>query len=154
MLNLIDVTVDEALGTLEWLPRVEPFIARALEARGIRGWELSVFLCADACIHELNRDYRGIDAPTDVLSFEIGDSYIDEEGAKWLAAGDIIISLDTLAANCTQFSVSADEELKRLLIHGILHLSGHDHKTNEPDEEMLVLQEELLADLQGATIID
>jgi probable rRNA maturation factor len=65
------------------------------------------------------------------------------------AGGDIVISLETLAENCRVFGVDMDEELRRLLIHGILHLSGLDHATLAPDEPMLALQERLLAELGG-----
>ena len=93
---------------------------------------------------KVNREYRDIDGPTDVLSFEQGDEYLDDDGKKWFMAGDILISLDTLAFNAKEFDVSADEELKRLVIHGVLHLDGMDHETNDPGEPMLVRQEEIL----------
>ena len=64
--------VDVSCARLEpppWLERVAPFCLRVLERLGIRGWELSVLLCGDPFMQELNRRYRGMDAPTDVLSF-------------------------------------------------------------------------------------
>jgi len=63
------------------------------------------------------------------------------------------VSLETMTANAAYFNVTPDEELKRLLIHGVLHLDGMDHKTNGPAEPMLRLQEEILADLAGENII-
>ena len=73
------------------------------------------------------------------------ERYTDEEGTEWFTAGDIVISLDSLKKNCSDFEVSEDEELKRLLIHGILHLAGYDHSDNSPEQEMLKLQERILA---------
>jgi probable rRNA maturation factor len=67
--------------------------------------------------------------------------------------GDIVISLESLAENSGYFHVSQDEELRRLLIHGILHLDGYDHDTNEGTEPMLQLQERLLAELAGEYIL-
>jgi len=68
-------------------------------------------------------------------------------------AGDIVISIDTLFRNADEFNVAVDEELKRLLIHGILHLSGMDHSDNSPEQEMLKLQESILTDLLKETDI-
>jgi probable rRNA maturation factor len=93
---------------------------------------------------KVNKEYRDIDGPTDVLSFEQGDEYLDDDGKRWFMAGDILISLDTLVSNAREFGVSADEELKRLIIHGVLHLDGMDHETNDSGEPMLIRQEEIL----------
>ena len=79
-----------------------------------------------------------------------GEEYTDEDDAKWFAAGDIIISLDTLPKNAAYFGVSENDELKRLLLHGLLHLNGYDHGDEhvesgiEPQSEMLALQEKTL----------
>ena len=117
------------------------------------GEECSVFFCSDCYIQNLNLEYRNIDEPTDVLSFESGDTYEDENGDAWLALGDIAISLDMLPKNAAYFDVSEEEELKRLLVHGVLHLHGYDHGEEhvqqgvEPQCEMLKKQKSLLAGL-------
>jgi probable rRNA maturation factor len=67
---------------------------------------------------------------------------------------DIVISLDTLKENARRFNVSEDEELRRLLIHGILHLDGMDHKTNEETEPMLLLQEEIITEFAEERIME
>ena len=108
--------------------------------------------CRDAFIHELNKTYRHIDSPTDVLSFEQGDEYDDEDGNLRFNAGDIVISLDSLRSNAETFNVTMNEELKRLLIHGILHLSGMDHSDNDPQQEMLQLQEKILKEYNNTVI--
>ena len=105
-------------------------------------------------IQELNASYRNIDSPTDVLSFENGEDYTDEEGNEWFQAGDIAISLETLAKNATYFEVTENEELKRLLIHGVLHLNGYDHgeehieKNVEPVCEMLKIQKNMMKKME------
>jgi probable rRNA maturation factor len=106
---------------------------------GIDNWVLSIHFCNDEFIRRLNKTYRNIDDSTDVLSFEIGE-YVKNK----FIAGDIVISTDTLIKNSIQFSVPPGAELKRLIIHGILHLNGMDHETNDETEEMLLLQESIL----------
>ncbi len=154
--SLVAVSCHDGLEEPRWLGRVEPFLVAVLSRLGLCGWELSVLFCGDGFMQELNREYRGLDMPTDVLSFSDGSVYQDQEGTEWLSAGDIVVSLDTLARNAAEFSVSQDLELKRLLIHGVLHLVGMDHSDNSPDQPMLVLQEEVLGHFmaENDTILD
>lgn len=135
-----------------WAEQVESYLLSAMEAVGVDDWELSVLFCGDDFIKELNRDYRGLDEPTDVLSFGMGERIKDGDREYYLA-GDIVVSLPALARNVEAFSVSQDEELKRLLVHGLLHLSGMDHEDNEPSRPMLRKQEELLALLPRGRIL-
>jgi probable rRNA maturation factor len=83
-----------------------------------------------------------------VLSFFLGET---RRGRYF--PGDIVISLETLEENAAYFKVEPDEELRRLLVHGILHLDGMDHETNEKGESMLQLQEKVLAELAGERIL-
>ena len=151
--NRVLVSVDDGMEAPAWLARVEPFMQKVLSALGISGEELSVLFCLDALIWDLNHQWRGIDAPTDVLSFESSGEYEDDNGKRWRLAGDVIISLETLPKNAAYFGVSENEELKRLLIHGALHLNGYDHGDAHlepgvaPSDEMLSLQESLLQKL-------
>lgn len=127
-----------------WSESCRRFTEKILEKIGLDGWEVSVAFCSDVYMKSLNATYRHIAAPTDVLSFSQGDG---ETPAGTTIAGDIVISLDTLAAQAKEFEVAETEELKRLIIHGILHLNGMDHDTNNPDEAMLQLQESLLIEV-------
>ena len=115
-------------------------------------WELSILLCDDKTIAGMNRLYRNKDEPTDVLSFSLGETVQEGDKSVYLP-GDIVISLDTLYENAKYFQICEDEELRRLLIHGILHLDGMEHSTNEPHEPMLILQEEILDKLKNEQII-
>jgi probable rRNA maturation factor len=135
-----------------WLGRAETFALRALESLGKDNWVLSLLFCGDDFIQTLNRDYRGKDEATDVLSFCMGDT-VEEEGKTLFLAGDIVISLPALARNAGEFSVSQDEEMRRLIIHGILHLSGLDHADNDPAQPMLQEQERILASIKGAALL-
>ena len=155
-MNNVDVSLEEGLDAPQWFNEVEPFVQKVLADRNADGWELSVLFCSDAFIQNLNKTYRDIDSPTDILSFEDGDEYIDDDGVKWYSAGDIAISIATFSKNAAEFGVPVEEELKRLLIHGVLHLSGLDHGEahigkdrtfeggSDEERQMLVLQEEIL----------
>ena len=147
-----------------WLPRLKRFAQRVATELHLDGQEISIVLCDDEFIRALNRDYRGKDAPTDVLSF----AQLDGDGAdlsgqrgagqasdtpRLLIAGDIVISLPMVRANAREFGVGEDEELKRLLVHGILHLQGMDHETNEANEPMIELQERILQKTGGQAIL-
>jgi probable rRNA maturation factor len=135
-----------------WRAGAEAYALEVLFRLEKSDWILSVLFCGDELIRDLNRDYREKDEPTDVLSFEMGDR-IEEEGNTAYLAGDIVISLPALERNAADFSVDPDTELKRLLIHGILHLSGLDHESNDPGEPMLAKQESLLSSITWGRIL-
>jgi probable rRNA maturation factor len=158
MANRILISLGEDVIEPVWFNKVEPFIQTVLQKLNYDNEEISVLFCSDEFIKELNSQYRNIDSATDVLSFENGEEYEDEEGL-WKNVGDIAISLETLPKNAEYFEVDTNTELKRLIIHGILHLNGMDHgeehieKGVVPTDEMLILQENLLADLIEEKII-
>jgi probable rRNA maturation factor len=149
-MNRIEVRAEE-VPLPEWLDYLTNYIAKVLNILGKNDWDLSVLLCNDACIRRLNSQYRNKDEATDVLSFTLGETYRDEEGERFLP-GDIVISLETLEENSRYFEVSFDEELRRVIIHGMLHLSGMDHVTNDSGEPMLIFQEELLGRIPGGIL--
>ena len=127
---------------------VEERIARILSYLGKDG-DFSVHFISDDEIRKLNSEYRGKDEPTDILTFAIsdGDSFPEVEGEP-LDLGDVFISLESMRRNAAAFSVTEDEELSRLLIHGILHLLGYDHATKDfSAEPMLIRQEEMMRTL-------
>ena len=105
--------------------------------------ELSILLCDDATIHPLNRDYRGKDKPTDVLSFaqREGDfAFIDDD-----VLGDVIVSMDTTIRQAKERKHSTQTELRVLLVHGILHLLGYDHIEDDEAEIMEAKEREILS---------
>jgi probable rRNA maturation factor len=144
-MNRVDVSA-EGVALPDWAGKAEEFTVAVCDKLCCDDWDVSVLFCSDAFIKDLNRRYRNRDEPTDVLSFPLGGT-VTEGGQRRYASGDIVISLETLSANSKAFNVGEDEELRRLLIHGILHLKGFDHATNEPEEEMLRLQEGLLREM-------
>ncbi len=97
--------------------------------------EVSITLTNDAEIHALNREYRNIDRPTNVLSFELGDDVL---------LGDIYISLDTVAREATDAGISIDEHTAHMAVHGTLHLMGYDHIDDDEAEVMESREVEIL----------
>jgi probable rRNA maturation factor len=158
MSNRIFAAVGEGVVEPDWTEAAVQFMEKAAELLGYDGEEISLLLCNDDYIKELNKTYRNIDAPTDVLSFENDEEYTDEEGS-WKCVGDIVISLQTLPVNAEYFEEDQNSELKRLLVHGLLHLNGMDHgeehieKGKAPEGEMLILQEQILQKLKDEIII-
>ncbi len=144
-----------------WLARLKRYARIAMGELGIDGQEISIVLCDDEFIRALNRSYRGKDSATDVLSFEqrqgadgSGDPFAGagRTRSRVKVAGDVVISLPMVRANAKRFGVDEDEELKRLLVHGILHLQGMDHKTNDESEPMIEIQERILRATRGEPI--
>ncbi len=140
-----------------WTRACVRFCLKILKALAKDRWDVSLLLCHDEFIHGLNARYRHIDRPTDVLTFPQAEGELPPgnfpDGNARFTAGDVVVSLDRLRANCQNYGVSEDEELKRLLVHGFLHLAGQDHHTDHEEEPMLVEQERLLAALQKERII-
>ncbi|HEY6486491.1 MAG TPA: rRNA maturation RNase YbeY [Candidatus Cybelea sp.] len=97
---------------------------RLLAAIDQRDSALSLTLIGDPAMRELNREYREKDAPTDVLSFPMEQAPLAD--AQRLL-GDVVISVDTAARQASEYDATLQRELYRLLIHGLLHLLGHDH---------------------------
>lgn len=94
---------------------------------GFKRPELSILITTDATIHELNLQWRGKDKPTDVLSFPQLEKEEIDPARPGLVLGDVVISLDTAAAQAARYGHSLEGEVRRLLVHGVLHLIGHDH---------------------------
>ncbi|SMB92987.1 probable rRNA maturation factor [Thermanaeromonas toyohensis ToBE] len=111
--------------------------------------EVSLTLVDDEEMRRLNRNFRGIDAPTDVLSFALQEKVPGEPeiqgGEGELLLGDIFISLDTARRQAKAYGHSLEREIGLLTIHGFLHLLGYDHDTPEAEETMFRRQQELLS---------
>ena len=109
---------------------------------------LSISLVDDEFIHQLNRDYRKIDRATDVISFAFLDNEEDKEkqlhGQGIVCLGDIYISIDRAKAQAEEYGHSLKRELSFLFVHGLLHLLGYDHMTEEDEKVMFALQDEIL----------
>ena len=106
--------------------------------------ELTIVLTDDARLKELNRDYLGIDAPTDVLSFPASETD-PETGAHYI--GDILISIPRAKSQATAAGHPLESEVQLLVVHGVLHLLGHDHADAKEKSRMWKAQHEILAQL-------
>lgn len=112
--------------------------------------EVSVTFTTEEDIHELNREHRGIDRPTDVLSFALNDetgefdpTFHEVLGLPNLL-GDIVISVPHVERQAADYGHSFERELAFLVVHGFLHLLGYDHMNKEEEKQMFTKQEEIL----------
>ncbi len=122
---------------------IEEWLLKALEVLGLESIEISVYITDDQEIRELNKTYRGKDKSTDVLSFPLDETF---DGYRIL--GDIVISQDTAERQAKELGHSLKNEVKRLLIHGLVHLLGYDHeKGGEEERKFRELEEKILSKL-------
>jgi probable rRNA maturation factor len=154
----IDIQVDERFVGAVDPALIERAVAAALAAEGVAGAiELSVLVTDDAELHRLNREYRGVDAPTDVLSF--GDSEDDAEPATAFIRppdtprylGDLALSYERVAAQAAEYGHSRDRELAYLTVHGVLHLLGYHHERGSEDAAAMRAREEAIMLQVGLT---
>ncbi|AMK73013.1 rRNA maturation RNase YbeY [Bacillus subtilis] len=146
---LIDIVDETGSVSEELLKEVENLLQFAAEREGVQDQaEVSVTIVSNDDIHQINKEYRGKDAPTDVISFaleEEGEGEIEIVGAEMPPVlGDIIISADRTREQAEEYNHSFKRELGFLAVHGFLHLLGYDHMTKEEEEEMFTKQKELL----------
>ncbi len=132
----------------EWEDIVTKVVNKTLELHAKADNEVSVSLVDDEYIHRLNRHYRGVDRPTDVLSFAFdeGEEIPDIEGEDHLL-GDIIISIDTAKRQAEEYGHTFERELAFLAVHGTLHLLGYDHMEEEETKIMRAEEKRVLAEL-------
>jgi probable rRNA maturation factor len=148
----IDVQIDPAYADRVPEERLRQIVAAALRHEGADDAELTLVLADDALLHQLNRDYRGIDAPTDVLSFASQDEgqgtdifVTAPEALNYL--GDVIISFPTAQRQAAAAGHNVSDELSLLAVHGVLHLLGYDHASPEEEADMWARQAQILASL-------
>jgi probable rRNA maturation factor len=125
-------------------------VQSALELERRRAGEVGVVLADDALLRELNRDYRGLDKTTDVLSFAYDEGSeeilpIGPADPKRPVNGDLIVSMDRVREQAVRFGVSEGQELARLVVHGTLHLAGLDHQQPADRRQMRAREDEALA---------
>lgn len=133
-------------------------ITTALEAEGMDlRCEVNVNLTNDAGIHEVNLDMRGVDSPTDVLSFPVFDllpgelpEEIDADpGTGLIPLGDMVLSMERVAAQAKEYGHSNRRELAYLVTHSVLHLLGYDHLDEGAEKAKMRAREEAIMALLG-----
>ena len=149
-----DIQIDERFQHAIDATLIEQAVAAALAAEGVAGAiEVSVLVTDDATLHQLNRDYRNVDAPTDVLSFaddEEGDApaFVRPPAApRYL--GDLAISYERVVAQADEYGHSRARELAFLTVHGMLHLLGYDHERGAADQAAMRAREEVIMQQLG-----
>jgi probable rRNA maturation factor len=146
-----DIQVDERFQKDVDAMLIEQAIAAALAAEGLAGAiEISVLVTDDATLHQLNRDYRNVDAPTDVLSFA-DDEESDAAPIPFVRPpdtprylGDLAISYERVVAQASEYGHSRARELAFLTVHGVLHLLGYDHERGIADQAVMRAREEVI----------
>lgn len=122
-------------------------IAKTLESEKVTGAVFSIIFVNLEEIHKLNKEYRGIDRPTDVISFALEDSDdFEVDGLRVL--GDIYICIDRMKEQAKEYGHSQMRELSFLTCHGLLHLLGYDHTEKEEEKIMFGKQDKILEELE------
>ena len=123
----------------------EAVIERTLEGVGWPEADLTVLFCSESHIQKLNRQFRDLDAPTDVLSFPATENPEELRGYPDPYLGDVAVCLPYAAREAKKRRKPMEEEVALLLVHGVLHLLGWDHGTEKQEKAMWARQDELLA---------
>ena len=155
---ILEAEVDVPAGVPE---QIETVIRAALKTQNVTiPCEISVLLTDDEGIHQVNLDMRGVDRPTDVLSFPMfelepgvppeGEEYLDP-ATSTCPLGDMCISLERAAAQAQEFGHSLERELCYLTVHSVLHLLGYDHLDEGPMKTQMREREETILGELGIT---
>lgn len=148
----ITILIDEPYAAQVDAEALRAVIAHALASEGQPRGELTLVVTGDEQVRDLNRTYRSLDEPTDVLSFAARESTPDAEGITFVSApeatfylGDIVIAFPYAAANAAAQGRAVAGELALLAVHGTLHLLGYDHGSAAEEEVMWAHQAQILA---------
>ena len=141
-MNYIEV-INEYEKNVEELEILKDFINYVASNLGLKNVMFNVIIINDNTIHKINKEYRNIDRPTDVITFALEDNKMIET-PEVRVLGDIYISYDKVKSQAKEYNHSTKREICFLAVHGLLHLLGYDHMTKEDEEKMFGLQKELL----------
>lgn len=130
-------------------PGLDRLVKNVLAGEGRGDVRVGILLAGDDELHRLNRDFRGKDRPTDVLSFPADPG--DSETGDYL--GDVAISMERAVEQAPRFSASLDEEVARLVVHGLLHLMGYDHHTPADGRRMKARERRYLAGIGAGSLL-
>ena len=141
--------IDHQLGVPGWLDYLDADLEKTAQhllahfkaAHPLPPAQLSVFWTDDAEMAQLNRDWRGKDGPTNILSFHNGTS--DPQTGR-LLLGDLALGLEVIEAEAARAGIAVADHLAHLLLHGLLHLCGFDHETEREAERMEALESQLM----------
>lgn len=147
MLNIINKTKYNDLK--EYYPLLEEYYRKTLKTLVIEDdYILSLVICGPVSIRKINREYRGIDAVTDVISFALLDDDDMVEYEDCVELGDIFINRNRVFSQAEEYGHSVKREFIFLFVHGLLHLLGYDHMNEEDEKRMFSLQKKIVGDLK------
>lgn len=139
MFEIINETNEE----IKEIDTINELLNFVIKKENLENCLFNIIIVDNDYIHKLNKEYRGIDRPTDVISFALEDE-IDNVKLDFRVLGDIYISLDKTYEQAKLYNHSFLRELSFLTIHGLLHLLGYDHIQKEDEKVMFKKQDELL----------
>lgn len=132
---------------IEELETIKKLMSFAIKYENLENVEFNIIIVDNEYIHTLNREHRGIDRETDVITFALED-YEDITYEDYRLLGDIYISIDKARSQAKEYGHSFLRELSFLAVHGFLHLLGYDHMTEE-DEKVMFARQEMILDEAG-----
>ena len=140
---LIDDQVKDGSFSAQDVERLAIFTLKCIDCA--ENSEVSISFVEEICIQELNKDYRGIDKPTDVLSFECDNLDDDfKQDTEVYQLGDVVICPEFARENAENYDSSLAEEIELLVVHGLLHLNGFDHMNDKDAQAMEAKEDEIL----------
>ena len=150
----LQIATDEALESYPSLELMTKWATVALKTGGRnKDSEITIRMVNSEEIHQLNRDYRGVDRVTDVLSFPLIEDLNDlqaadgEEETEPVALGDVVICLPRAEEQAREYGHSREREIVYLYVHSVLHLLGYDHMEEEDKQEMRAREEEVMKEV-------
>lgn len=139
----MEFSINDEFGFTEEYAYLKDVIAKTLEVENVANPIFSITFVGEEQIKEINKNYRGIDKVTDVISFAFEDGKNYQEEVRVL--GDIFICIPKMIEQASLYGHSRKRELSFLTVHGLLHLLGYDHQTKE-EEEIMFSRQELILD--------
>lgn len=147
----VSVTAPRGLARLG--PALRALLVQVLKREGRRPGEVAIVLADDGLLRQINRDWRSIDRATDVISFAYDER--EPDAASRPVRGDLFISLDRVQTQAKRYRVTPGAELARLVVHGALHLCGHDHVRAADRKQMRTREDAALRKARaGAKVLD
>lgn len=147
MLNIVNRTKYKDFE--RYYPLLEKYYQKTLKVLEMEdNYVLSLILCGPVSIRRINREYRNIDAATDVISFALLDSDETIEYEDRIELGDIFINRRRVLSQAEEYGHSVEREFVFLFVHGLLHLLGYDHMNEKEEKIMFDLQRQIVGDLK------
>ncbi len=120
---------------------LKSYLRRICNHLKLKNVVITIIICDNKFIHKINKEFRKKNRPTDVIAFSYRENPFPDTGQKTELLGEIYISLEKASENSCIYGVSLMDEIKRLLVHGVLHLIGYDHERSGRDAKIMAVKE-------------